>query len=254
MKWMGAVVVVMSVTVAAAQVPAGGTSWTRGILKDEMTGGALGSSYCLSSTNTVTFGFPYGGPHAAKLCVRVRTDGSTSVLTSVPAQIMHRNGARFITGNEAQTTEVSLEESSDSDASVAFLDLSGARIADAKLMKLELTFFQEGIRVFTFKPMAPLTSVASYRREAIEGAAAQERLRRARTNTTELISRLCEDPKSVAEHSIVSLEMFLSDVSSADARSILSPYALCIESIAAWSPNTKRAQDLKARLAIAPAR
>lgn len=124
-------------------------------------GGVAGTSavFTLASANAATFGFPYGGPHHARLSVFSDDDG-VSVMISVKGHFVQDAGGR-LSVDEGEPVAISFDQASDHDPSVAFL--SGAEtVIGASTIKVEATFYQSGSRIFTFNAGKPLAQHATY--------------------------------------------------------------------------------------------
>ena len=154
----------MSVLVVGAVAPSIAGEWTSRLVKDEMTGKTSRIAFSLVSSNTVTFGAPYGGPHRATLYVLA--DSGLSAMITVHGQFMHNVDGR-ISLDGAEPASLSLEEPSDSNPMAAFLS-DADKIAESTTIKVEATFYQNGTRLFTFNATKPLTqhpAFVSYRKE-----------------------------------------------------------------------------------------
>lgn len=132
-------------------------TWAHTPMSDPLTGRAAGHLFTITSTNTVLFGPPYGGPHHATLAVLFQ-DTRLSMSVAIPGQILHGEGGRMVLDG-GDPRDVSLDEVRDHDPGMAIVKFIDPEfVADAKSIKLEITFFQQGTRILTFESPKPLAS------------------------------------------------------------------------------------------------
>jgi hypothetical protein len=132
------------------------SSWVYSASTDSMTGGTVKLAL-VRSTNTVTFGFPYGGPQRATLRLRNRPRyGEDVILTIERGQFLCSSfeGCKVLVRfGEETATEWSAVEPADHSTTGVFINPAGAfieRLRDAKTVRIAAQFFQEGEPVFIF--------------------------------------------------------------------------------------------------------
>jgi len=204
-------------------LPANATEWRRSVTTDEMTG-ARRTTFSIQSSNVASFGFPYGGPHHATLYAK-----GGDWMVHVPAQILHSQGARLSVDGAAPVA-VDLGESTDADPKVAFF--SSAGIKNARTIKLEMTFYQEGTRVFTFNATTPLAGLAAY------ATAQQAQQPQAKSGSVaklqETLGSACKEGNALKGNLFESAALIVRDdvnagkLDGAAVRHALQPYEACL--------------------------
>jgi hypothetical protein len=161
----------------AAHAEAG--RWTHEIVKDETTGRLERVVFGLTSANAVTVGLPYSRPRKATLYVFAENDGSVSYMVSIQAQILHGKRGR-IGFDGAEPRLASLSQSTDRTPTDAFFDANRSDVVNASEIEIELTFHQQGTRVFTFTAVAPLSQHKEWAAFLEREAQVQKRLQDAK--------------------------------------------------------------------------
>lgn len=133
------------------------TGWIRHSYTDEMSG-RVTNTMELGSSNAYNFGFPYEGETRGHLMMRTKGKKKDVMLLIDNGQIMcHsfmncRIDVRF---DDDPIQKFRGSESADNDSSVVFLDPAAkfmAKAAKAKKVRVALTIYQEGTRIFEFDP------------------------------------------------------------------------------------------------------
>lgn len=132
------------------------SSWTYTTDTDSMTGGTIKFAL-VRSTNTVTFGFPYGGPQHATLVLRKHPRVGQDVILSIErGQFLCSSFdgctvlVRFDGG---KATTWSAAEPADHSTTTLFIRNSQTfvtKLRKAKTVRLAARFYQEGEPVFIF--------------------------------------------------------------------------------------------------------
>jgi hypothetical protein len=130
--------------------------WGYEIKEDEMTGEKVYGAF-VGSANTVTFGFPYGGPHRATLLLRTHPRMGPSVMLFIPqAHFLCRTGgcAMLVRFDEDKPETFEAAEATDHSTNLLFINGHRAFInrfkKGAKLMRIQAEFYQEGTETFRF--------------------------------------------------------------------------------------------------------
>lgn len=109
----------------------------------------------IDSSNSVTFGFPYGGPQSLMMTVRSSPHFGRDVLFQIPSGqfTCGIDDCRGMISFDGKAEPLTLVEPSDHSSDVLFAKYGDAIIRKIKASKkviVELTFYQEGSRQFTF--------------------------------------------------------------------------------------------------------
>ena len=132
---------------------------------DEMTGKVTRFA-SLESSNAHTFGFPYQGETRARLLMRTKGSSRDVIVTIDQGQIIcHSFSAcrvevRF---DDAPPEKYRGGEAADHDPTVVFLSPAGkfmAKARKAKKIKIALTIYQEGTRIFEFDTLTDAGTAA----------------------------------------------------------------------------------------------
>lgn len=129
--------------------------WSYGTSSDSMTGKTVKTA-TLESTNTETFKFPYGGEQHAALMIRQHPRYGRDVLFSIErgqfgcavdgCAIL----VRFDDRKAERFTGQAPGDNSSTNVFITPSDRFYARLQKSKTVRIESTFYQEGVRVFTF--------------------------------------------------------------------------------------------------------
>jgi hypothetical protein len=130
-----------------------GSQWTYSNEEDKM--GRKRSYAYLSSTNTLDFGFPYQGSQYGRIMIRKSATGTDALVEIEKGQ--------FVCGIEECTLQVrfasgpvhrySGREPADHSTTVLFIGNAPGFVAQlqrAKIVRIEATFYQEGLQVIEF--------------------------------------------------------------------------------------------------------
>ena len=144
------------------------TQWSYNASMDGMT--SKTSRYAsITSSNTVSFGFPYTGEQHGRLLVRNHPRYGQDVLFSVDkGQILCSSMDCEVTVrfDEGAPSRWSATEPADNSTETIFLDNARGfrqRLAKAKVLRIEVPFYQEGSHTFIF-------NVAGYDPKALTNA------------------------------------------------------------------------------------
>lgn len=161
------------------------SGWETKSYTDQMTSKVVREATA-TSTNTVEFNFPYGGPQRAFLQLRIHPRYGNSVILSMnKAQFLcQMDGCEVLVrfdGGEAKLYEAS--EPADHSTNALFIrdfDTFVPDVMKAKWVKIEAKFYQSGSRVFTFNVSKLPTifseeSVKAKLQEQLQRKAAEQR-------------------------------------------------------------------------------
>lgn len=159
-----AVVTIDTAIVAGIEEPVDQSKqWTETSEKDEMTD-VMSYWSTLISDNTEYFDFPYEGGSKLKITVRYMKKYGTDVIISISQGQMlcnEYNGTNYVTVRFDDTPAKKYYTIEPADGSSESLFLNSSRdfinrAKTAKTIKIEVPFYQEGNRVFTFTIDEPL--------------------------------------------------------------------------------------------------
>lgn len=130
---------------------------------DEMDGSTTKRAIAVSS-NIVEFDFPYNGGSTLGICVRKTRKYGTDVMISISkGQFVcsEYNGTNYVTVRFNNNAPIKFTTVEPSDYSNDLLFLQNPKkfiklAKNAKTIKIEAPFFNEGLNVFTFKTKKPL--------------------------------------------------------------------------------------------------
>ncbi len=131
------------------------SSWAYTTSTDSMTDGTVKLA-SVRSTNTVTFGFPYGGPQRATLMLfKHPRYGENVILTIERGQFLcsFDNCTALVRFDEAEPSRwraVATVYHSTGALSITSVEAFIARLRDANVVRIAAQFFQEGEPVFIF--------------------------------------------------------------------------------------------------------
>ncbi len=131
------------------------STWTYATQADAMSGGTIKTART-RSTNTVSFGFPYGGPQRATLVLRSHPRYGLDVLLSVERGqfLCSFDGcAMLVRFDSEEASNWNAVEPADHSTTTLFIRESQAfidRLLSAKTLRVAANFFQEGEPVFIF--------------------------------------------------------------------------------------------------------
>lgn len=140
---------------APPEVP-GGKQWTYTANQDKMTGNTVYHAQ-VSSSNTVNFGFPYGGAQHGTLLLRAgKSNGKDAVFSIEKGQILchsYQDCNVLVRFDEEKPVRYSAVGPSDNSTETIFLrgyDKFSAKLRKAKMVRLSVDIHQQGSPVFEF--------------------------------------------------------------------------------------------------------
>lgn len=145
------------VSAADAKIEAERSEWAYEVSAEEMGRGQVKSAW-IRSSNTVTFGFPYGGPQNATLTLRSHPQhGKDVILSFKEAHFLcpsYDGCTLFVRFDDGKVRNFHAVSPSDHSTNVLFIrgfDTFLASAKKAKVMRLQPEFYQKGRPVLEFR-------------------------------------------------------------------------------------------------------